>query len=298
MFSIEDFIVMVYCIVDDNLQELLGNKRLRSRGFDPTMSDAEVITLEIVGEFLGIDTDKGIWEYFGRHWRHFFPTLPCRTTFARQAANLWYWKQRLQAKLAQQLGAFLDPIHLVDGLPMPVCKFARAHFSKMFRGEATYGYCASKDETYYGFHGHLLISANGIITAFSMTQAHVDERPVLWELIEGIRGLLLGDKGYISAPLREALKSYGIDLQTALRENMHDDRNPKWIAIIQSMRRLIETVIGQLTDRFGIEKVRARDLWHQTSRVARKLLGHTVAVAINMIHGRSPLQFDGLVAAE
>jgi len=40
-------------------------------------------------------------------------------------------------------------------------------------------------------------------------------------------------------------------------------------------RRLIETVIGQLTERFHIEKVRARDTWHQCSRFWRKLLAHT-----------------------
>jgi hypothetical protein len=33
----------------------------------PKLSDAEVITMEIVGEFMVKDQDKGIWRYFRNH---------------------------------------------------------------------------------------------------------------------------------------------------------------------------------------------------------------------------------------
>jgi len=41
---------------------------------------------------------------------------------------------------------------------MPVCKITRATKSKCFQGEAGYSYCAAKDEKYYGFEGHIVIS--------------------------------------------------------------------------------------------------------------------------------------------
>ncbi|GKT10885.1 IS982 family transposase [Desulforhabdus sp. TSK] len=298
MLSLEEFIIEVYCCVDDHLRAISQGKRFRSRGFEPALSDAEVITMEVVGEFLGIDTDKGIFEYFHRHWFHFFPNLGSRTTWLRHGANLWYWKQKLQQMLSKKLNAFSDQVHLVDGLPIPVCRFKRALFSNVFRGEAAYGYCASKGEKFYGFRGHLLISLSGAITSFSLTAANVDERDALRELLQGIRGLLIGDKGYISAALHEELLSQGIDLETALRENMEDDRDPRFVKLLVSLRRQIETVIGQLCERFHIERVRARDLWHITSRLYRKLLGHTVALFINHLHGsEEPLQFEGLVEA-
>jgi hypothetical protein len=59
-------------------------------------------------------------------------------------------------------------------------------------------------------------------------------------------------------------------------------------------RRLIETVIGQLADRFHIEEIRAKDLWHQASRFWRKLLTYTVCVKINLDRGHEPLQFEKL----
>jgi hypothetical protein len=111
-----------------------------------------------------------------------------------------------------------------------------------------------------------------------------------------IYGLLIGDKGYLSASLQQALRRTGIDLETALRSNMQDERPPAWVALLKRIRRLIETVIGQLVERFSIEKVRARDLWHLTSRVNRKLLAHTACRWLNR-DSRDPLQFEQLVTS-
>jgi hypothetical protein len=49
MLSIEDFIIMSFCYVDDYFKELSQGQKLRGRGFDPALSDTEVITMEIVG---------------------------------------------------------------------------------------------------------------------------------------------------------------------------------------------------------------------------------------------------------
>lgn len=61
-------------------------------------------------------------------------------------------------------------------------------------------------------------------------------------------------------------------------------------------RRLMETLIGQLTEPFHFEKIRARDVWHLTSRIARKVLAHTLGIFINRQVGRSDLPFEGLIA--
>lgn len=51
------FLVRVYCLIDD---WLATQPRLRTRGRMPTLSDSEVLTMEVVGEFWGIDTDSGL----------------------------------------------------------------------------------------------------------------------------------------------------------------------------------------------------------------------------------------------
>ena len=79
------------------------------------------------------------------------------------------------------------------------------------------------------------------------------------------------------------------------RSNMKDTRSKSSIHLLNRFRRLIETVIGQLCERFNFEKVRARDMWHLTSRLNRKLLAHTVCIWLNR-HSLNPLQFEQLLS--
>ena len=302
MFSTEDLIIAVFCCVDDLWNQVTRGRKIRKGGFAPSLSDSEVITMEIVlkdtashiGEFLGMETDKGIWHYFRAHWLHLFPQMRSRTTFSRQASNLWCYKQHLQQLLAKNLGGFADSIHLIDGFPIALCHYRRAKNCRLFVGEADFGYCASKEEKYYGFHGHLVISIEGVITGFSLTAAHVSEREALWDVVDAIEGLLIGDQGDLSASLQRDLNLHQLNLQTPKRSNMIEERPKHLVRALIPARRLIETVIGQLVERFHWQKVRARDLWHLTNRINRKLLAHTIAFCLNR-HSHNPLCFQQLV---
>jgi hypothetical protein len=61
--DLSTFIIAVFCEVDDWFME---QEKLRERGPEPTLSDSEVLTMEIVGEFLGIDAEKALYAYFKR----------------------------------------------------------------------------------------------------------------------------------------------------------------------------------------------------------------------------------------
>lgn len=295
MLTFDLFLIRVYCLFDEHLRSL---PPLRSRGFSPAFSDAECLTCEAIGEFLGLDCDEHIWAFFKMHYSEWFPTLPSRSQFARQSANLWWVKQELQLRLARSLGAFSDPIHIIDGVPIPVCHLARKGQSRSFKGEATVGYCATKKEYYYGFKGHLLVSFDGLITGFTLTPSTTDERVASWDILSGIKGKLLADKGYLSAAYQEALrKEVRLKLLTLKRANMKQVWEGESPSLIVRVRRLVETVISQLTERFNLNRVWARDLWHLTSRIGRKLLSHTVAAFFNKQEGIPLLQFEHLIAA-
>jgi hypothetical protein len=45
------------------------------------------------------------------------------------------------------------------------------------------------------------------------------------------------------------------------------------------MRSRIDTVFGQLVDRFAVKRVWARDLWHLSSRLLRTVLMQTLAAS-------------------
>lgn len=142
----------------------------------------------------------------------------------------------------------------------------------------------------------ILINSEGVITAITATAANIDERHSLWDLIHDVRGMLIADKGLIGADYQNELRQFAhINLQTATRSNMKETRSEKFVSWLKSTRRLVETVIAQLTERFNIERVRARKRWYLTNRIARKVLAHTVAVFINKQKGNSPLQFELLL---
>lgn len=88
---------------------------------------------------MGIDEETELFKYFRRHYAHFFPNLSRvhRTTFARQAANLWKAKERLWKELLAEEEVPHDPsFALADSLPLPACLFARAYRCRCFKGEA------------------------------------------------------------------------------------------------------------------------------------------------------------------
>src|SRR3954465_5569701 len=122
--DLETFIVAVFCLADDFVREFTQAGRLRQRGPEPVLADSEVLTIEAVGEFLGLDTDQALHAYFRRHFAQFFPgrrTVP-RATLVRQAANLWLVKIALWRRLAA--AAQQDArLAILDSLPVPVCRF-------------------------------------------------------------------------------------------------------------------------------------------------------------------------------
>ena len=276
---IDNLIVYVYVFifVDDFLKNV---GKIRKSGPTPKLTDVEVITMEIVGEFLGCgDGDKTIFDYFHQHWHSWFPKLNCRVTFAKQCGNLWKIKEILYHEVIRLcLEDSQSNIAISDGLPLPTCHPKRVRKNNPLRLDGAFGYCAAKDKHYFGFKGHLLTNDDGLILNFAIAPANVDERDVLPKIVDGIiTGLLIADKGLISPSLKENLAKRGIDLQTPLRKNMVDKR-PKWlISWAMNTRRIIETVNSQLVERFNIQKIRAKNLWHFSSKVFRKILAHSFA---------------------
>ncbi len=209
----QELLLVVYCLIDDELKTLnLG--RLRSRGPAPKLSDAEVITMEVVGEAWGLDTDRDLL----RHFRHYhlaeFPALAAihRTTFARQAANLWQVTQRIQQRLAQGLAGD-DPLWLVDSVPIDACQFARATFCSRFAGDADYGYDHLRKNTYYGFRLHLRVSRHGVITAARLASARVADAAMVEALDPPPGSTGIGDRHYWDPALRRRLAASGVTLK-------------------------------------------------------------------------------------
>ncbi len=295
--SLDDLIIAWFCVIDDLLPKVTEGKRLRQRGPAPKLADSEVLTMEVVGTYLGLSQDKALVTYFRRHWTAFFPALAHlhRTTFVRQAANLWAVKERLWCAVRDHLLPYDPTVAIVDSFPVPVCQFARAYRCQRFRGEARYGKDHTARQTFYGFRLHARVCWPGVITQMQLAPANLHEGDVVLDLTEGSTGLLLGDRNYWLPKLKDILRRQGICLVTPFRSAKHAPAH-SWSAVLGRVRYWIDTVFGQLVERCQAKRVWARDLWHQRNRLLRMVLMHTLAVLFNIQEAAPPLQLERLVA--
>lgn len=293
----DHFIITVYCLVCELYQMLKTQHKIRRGGFAPTLSDEEVITIEICGEYFKQHTDQDIFDYFQAHYQDYFPQLRERSLFVRQAANLWLVKAAIQQRLTVLSGQADDPVQVIDTLPLPVCGFTRAHTERCFKLLADYGHCAAKKLTYYGFKLGLRIARSGMITYYPLLPARPHDIQFLETLVENFSGTVPADKGFIDG-LRQALleEGQGVRVITPVRKGMTSTQPPALLKACRRLRKRVETVGSQLTERFAVEHIRVRDLWHFQHRLIRKILAHTVGVFLNLQAGRRPLDLAGLVA--
>jgi DDE family transposase len=294
--DLDRFMITAFCWMDDTLKAAFGGQRLRQRGPMPALSDAEVLTMEAVGEYLGFTQDLALYRYFRRHYTHFFPALGRvhRTTFIRQAANLWKVKELVWRRLLDMVQH--DPTFaLVDSFPLPVCQFARAYRCRRFQGEAAFGKDTLVRQTFYGFRVHVRCCWPGVITQFDIAPANVSETAVVPELAAGTQGLLMGDRNYWNPVLKAELEQGFLQLEAPFRRAATDPW-PRRSALISRIRYRIDTTFGQLVDRYQVKRVWARDSWHLHSRLLRKVLSHTLAVLLNQTQGNPPMQLAKLVS--
>lgn len=293
---LDTFIIAVFCWIDEAIPRVTDGRRLRARGPAPRLADSEVLTMEVVGEYRGLAQDSALFAYFRQHYAHFFPALPQlhRTTFVRQAANLWCLKERLWQEIVARV-PHDEHFAIIDSFPVPVCQFARAHRCRRFRAEAAFGKDTLVKQTFYGVRVHVRVEWPGVITRFGIAAANVHELAALPALTEATQGILVGDRNYWSPKVTAEWQQHGVELLAPYRTAKHDP-HPRWSARLSRVRYRIDTVFGQLVDRCNVKRLWARDMWHLSSRLLRKVLMHTLAILLNVELGNPPLQLARVVA--
>jgi hypothetical protein len=106
-------------------------------------------------------------------------------------------------------------------------------------------------------------------------------------------GRVLGDRNYWSPTLAERLCQHELHLLAPFSSRKRE--KAPWPTWLKHKRYRIETVIGQLVERFNAKRVWARDLWHFCSRWWRRVLSHTFAVYLCRQNNISSLRFADLL---
>jgi hypothetical protein len=191
-------------------------------------------------------------EYVQVHLTSEFPHL---VSYARFVALIPQMMIPLLAYLQSRYGACTG-ISFIDSTSLEVCDPKRIHQHRVFaldaaRGKTSMGW-------FYGFKLHLAVNDRGELLACSLTPGNVDDRAPVPGMVKRLRGKLIGDRGYISAPLTELLFEQGLHLITRLRKNMKNRLMNLSDKFLVRKRAIIESIIDQLKNISQIEHSRHR----------------------------------------
>jgi DDE family transposase len=296
--DLDSFLVAVYVAVDD---WWLATHPPASRrpGRPPQLSPSEVLTLAVVGQWPCWPSEAAFWRCVEHRWQPAFPHLCSRSQFNRRVRALGSDLQALQRAMARPL---LDPqaaYRVLDTTLIAVLHHARADHHGWFAGQASFGWCAAKGDWVYGFKVGVVVTADGVVTAFVLAGAADAERQVGEALIvlDGF-ACYLGDKGF-SGTGWEAhwLAAYGARVVAPPRRSDRrawDGMALRWSA---GKRQIVEQAIGQLRDWFGLAATGAHTLSGLLARLAAKVTCMTCCQALNHALGRPLRHFADLVIA-
>lgn len=246
----DDLIVAAYVVIAELMLALDHRDHPLAR-----VGDAEVLTVAVVAA-----------AYFHNHHARALQVMHGLGYLSGRLSGSRF-NRRLHA-LADWFGLLLDTlgalfalgeVFLLDSLPVPVCRRARARRCRKVRGRAFCGYCAAKREKFFGWRLHLVCTPAGVPVAFALLPAALHDLTPVHELTYGLPpdAGAYADKAYNSAPDEATiLAETGVRLVPQRRANM---RPNLWAdkLILREHRKRIESAISQL-EAMGLQRLRAR----------------------------------------
>lgn len=192
-----------------------------------------------------------------------------------------------------------ERLKIIDSAPVPVIGYVRAKRSRRFTDDqrCRFGYCAVKEERYFGYKLRLVTSKEGIPVTYALSPANQHDVKLLPALAERLdRGtILLGDKGYVSAELRtEMREERRVHVVTTKRWNQKT-QNTLWRRLLKRRGR-IDSTFSQLEDHLGLNRLGAKSHAGAEARIAWSLFAYLMGVAMNRRLRRPPRQIKRLLA--
>ena len=106
-----------------------------------------------------------------------------------------------------------DPeVSLIDSVPVPVCRFARAYRCRRLAEESAFGFDEMSKQIFYGLRVHLRGCWPGVIVGVELAPANAHDLHLAEELLEDAKGWVLGDRNYWSPDLAKRLGDEGLCL--------------------------------------------------------------------------------------
>jgi DDE family transposase len=271
-------LIAVFCTADDLLPQRAANaKRI--------LTDAEVVTLAVAQQLLGVDSDERFCAIAPRRLGHLFPQLPERPAFVKRRQRLADTIEALIAEFARHTPGGHDDLLVVDSTPVECGRSVETTRRSALADAADYGWCASHSRYFWGFRLHGLFALDGTPRALALTSPKLGERDVCLDLLARVSHdgplTIIGDKGYSGQNFCAQAAELGAQIVRPRRKD-EPGRGPH----LAPLRQRIESIFWTTKNMLGLEDHGARQLHTLRCRLATKFLALTAAIALNHRLGR------------
>ena len=265
--SVEDLFLLAYVYIDDYLKAAV-HSGLVTLPNEPHQKAtyAELMTIALVGEWLGEASQEKWYQQVQTTYRPLFPRLPDRTRYLRIQLNF----ETIYADLALRLPHIDDEtVYVIDSKPLVYCagtRFARPRaMSEAASGRGGNGGYSVKGR-FYGYKLHAIIDDHGMVVRFAIAAGNESDPPLARALLEEGEGeLVLGDRGY-----------QGCGVYAQPRSNM---KNPRpWWGAMRWVRKTIESVFSRLDRTFHLMLPQLNSFRSVRAHVCRKIAAHNLAL--------------------
>jgi hypothetical protein len=273
--ELEEVVTVLFCLVDDTYRIL--NPRLMRYESLKRLSDSEVISLALLQQLRGVESERSFLRDAQRFFSELFPGVVGLhpSSLHRRVRKLRRFLEPLRRQIVRELVG--DPETLVvDSTLLSVLHPRQVEQSTGFEGAAWVRWGSF---SVYGVKLHLLCATNRVPVSYELTPANVADVCLAEELVAeaalggGVARKLFGDLAYRSEALEDALAETGILLVTE-RSRQHGNRQQ------------VEIALASLKREFRLEGTLATTLVGLVTRIAAKVTAYTYGFFVNRLLGR------------
>ena len=279
--SLEEAITVLFCLVDDAYALL--NPRWRSHESLKKLSDSEVLTLALLQQLRGLESERSFLRDTQRFFVHLFPGVARMrpSSLHRRVRRLRRFLEPLRRSVLPELVG--DPeVLLLDSMLLEVLRPRQVAQSAGWGALSTgAAWVRWGSFAVYGVKPHLLCATNRVPVSYELTSANTADVLLVRELLagagldeDGVARRLFGDLAYRSGELGEELAGRGILLATEKA-----DRRP-------AVRQQVEVCFAALKRVFGMDGTLAKTLTGLATRIAAKVTAYTYGCYVNRLLGR------------
>ncbi|SDJ53831.1 Transposase DDE domain-containing protein [Nonomuraea jiangxiensis] len=274
----------LYVKIDDQLIAFPDLAPERPRvGIQPTLSDAELVTLAVLSALLGFTSERRRLRYARAHLAWMFPYLPGQSGYNKRLRAATGLVLHLIRILGRDTSLWSDDVWVADSTPIECGRSRQTTQRSDLAGWAEYGYCPSHSRFFWGLRLHLLCTLSGLPVAFALTGAKADERTTLLGMLAADPDLpgrhrgqdLIADMQYYGRDFEHTLAEEGLNL---LRKALKGEPPRAGAHLFKPLRQTIESINQTFKGQLDLERHGGRTAAEVVIRVITRVLALTAVI--------------------